>query len=909
MTTVAAGRSYALLLDGTTIEIRPAAEADTDAVLRFHQAMSPDNLYLRFFSMSKLAGQQEARRICRPPDSQHLALLAELEGRVIGVASYEPATAPGAAEIAFAVADDMHGRGIATLLLEHLLSLGRARGVQAFTAQTLPENTAMLRVFADAGLTVQRKVADNVIELTMPIPRAPALDEASSYLDAVAHRESLADVESLRPLLSPASVVVVGASRRPGTVGRSILENIISGGYAGRVYAVNPHAQQIGTVRCLPSVTDLPEAPDLAVIAVPPAAVPAAAAECGKRGVRGIVVITSAITPAQGSELLATCRRHSMRLVGPNCFGVAVPGIGLDATFAASHPAGGTAGLVMQSGGLGFALLNHLSRIGVGVSSFASVGNKYDVSSNDLLTWWEQDGLTRLAVLYLESFGNPRKFARTARRVGRSMPVLTVYAGRTEAGQRAAASHTAAVATPLVSREALFQQAGVIATATFGELLDVASLLASQPAPTGKGVAVVSNVGGAGVLAADACVECGLTVRAPSPAVQRKLGKIIPPGGALTGPVDTTAAIAPADFQRCLELAAGDAGVDAVLTLVLPTATNDLLPAVRAADVSVPMAVVVLDQPDGVRLISRTQDPAAPHGGRKGPGEAAAPGMLPAYAYPESAARALGYAAKYGVWRDRPPGSVGDLPSLRRADARDLVTGFLDRLPGGGWLPPAEVSELLACYRIPLAATSVVTSASAAAARAAELGGPVALKADVPGLLHKSDAGAVSLGLRTAREVRAAYHRFQAAFGDRLTGAVIQPMVSEGTEVLIGVVQDPVFGPLVVFGLGGVATEVLGDHAARLAPLTSADADELIHSVRAAPLLLGHRGTPAVDIGALRDALLRVSALADDLPQIAELDLNPVIARPDGVFAVDARVRITSRESADPFLRQLRQLA
>ncbi|HZC40730.1 MAG TPA: GNAT family N-acetyltransferase [Streptosporangiaceae bacterium] len=907
------GRSYALLADGTTIEIRPASPADADAVRAFHHGMSQDNLYFRFFSLSKQAPEREAQRVCRPPGGDHAALLAWLDDRLAGVASYEPGGRPGTAEVAFAVADDLHGRGIATLLLEHLVSIGRARQVTAFTAQTLPENAPMLRVFADAGLRVERRLAGDVIELTMPIPRVAALTEASAYLDAVAHRESLAGVESLRPLLHPGSVAVIGASRRPGTVGRSILDNIISGGFRGRVYAVNPHAQELAGVPALPSVTALPEPPDLAVVAVPPGSVAEVAEECGKRGARGIVVITSAVAAAEGAELLAACRRHSMRLVGPNCFGIAVPGIGLDATFASAHPAAGSAGLVMQSGGLGFALLNHLSRIGVGVSSFASVGNKFDVSGNDMLTWWEQDGQTRLAVLYLESFGNPRKFARTARRVGRAMPVLTVTAGRTEAGQRAAASHTAAAATPVISREALFQQAGVIATGSFGELLDATALLATQPVPAGPRVAVVSNVGGAGVLAADACVEGGLTVHQPSDSTQRQLARLIPPGGALTGPVDTTAAIPPGDFRRCLELIAADEGVDAMLALILPTAANDLLPAVCAAEVGVPLAAVVLDQSEGVRLIRAGDgDRLNPAEGTR-PGTAAAGGgpedarTVPAYAYPESAARALAQAVRYGAWRSRPPARTEELPGLRRDAARELVAGFLGRVPGGGWLPQAEVSELLECYQVPMAPSAIAAGADQAVAAAAALGGHVALKAQVPGLLHKTDAGGVALGLRGAREVRGAYRRFEAAFGGRLTGALVQPMVADGTEVIIGVVQDPVFGPLVVFGPGGVAIEVLGGHSARLAPLTGADADDLIRSVPAAPLLLGHRGAAAADLAALRDALLRVSALADDLPQVAELDLNPVIARPDGVSAVDARIRVTNRESADPFLRQLRQ--
>jgi acyl-CoA synthetase (NDP forming)/GNAT superfamily N-acetyltransferase len=835
VTALAAGPSHALLADGTTIEIRPAEQHDAEAVLRFHQAMSADNRYLRFFSLSKLAAGREAQRISRPAGPDHAALLAELDGRVVGVASYEPAPEPGVAEVAFAVADAMHGRGVATLLLEHLVSIGRARQVEAFQAQTLPDNTAMLGVFAEAGLPVRRRLVDNVVELTMPIPRAPALTEASTYLDAVAHRESLADVESLRPLLAPRSVVVVGASRRPETVGRSILENIVAGGYAGPVYAVNPHASELAGVPCLPAVSDLPHAPDLAVVAVPAATVPAVAEECGQRGIRAIVVITSGLEPAQGRELLAACRRHSMRLVGPNCFGIAVPGLGLNATFAAFQPAAGTAGLVMQSGGLGLALLNHLTRLGVGISSFASVGNKYDVSGNDMLTWWEQDRQTRLAVLYMESFGNPRKFARTARRVGRTMPVLTVYAGRTEAGQRAAATHSAAAAAPLVSREALFQQAGVIATESFGELLDTIALLASQPVPTGPRVAVISNAGGAGVLAADACVESGLRVGQPSGAVENQLRQLIPPGGAFSGPVDTTAAIAPAGFCRCLELVASDAGVDAVLALVLPTATSDLLPAVLAAHVPVPLALVVLDQPEAVRLVARGDATADPATARQ---------LIPAYAYPESAARALAQAVRYGRWRARPPASSEPLPGLRRVAARDLVTGFLARLPGGGWLPAEAASDVLACYGIQLTV-------------AAPGGGT-------------GDGGA------------------------------------PGTALTVAVRQDPVFGPLVVLRPGGAASELPGGYAARLAPLTAPDADDLIHSLRAAPLLLGERGTAAVDVAALREVLLRVSRLADDLPQVAELTLDPVAARPDGVSVQAARARLSCREAADPFLRQLR---
>ena len=612
----AAGHAYALLADGSTVEIRPAGPADFDAVKAMHEAMSPDNSYMRFFNFSRLAPETEARRICREPRPGHLALLALAGGEVVGCASYDALDGPAGpgpvAEIAFAVADHMHHRGIATLLLEHLVSFARSHQITVFTAQTLAENTPMLKVFADAGLPVQRHYEDGVMELTIPLPGEVGGTALDSYLNAVAERERCADTASLRHVLAPESVVVIGASRRRGTVGRAILDNIRGGGFAGRLYVVNPHARQIGGVHCLPSVLDLPEAADLAVIAVPAAAVLDVAQQCGQRGVRSLVVITSGLDTAACADLLAVCRRHGMRLVGPNCFGVAVPAIGLDATFAARHPKPGAAGLVMQSGGLGIAMVDQLSRLGIGISSFASVGNKLDVSGNDMLMWWEHDGVTKLAVLYIESFGNPRRFARTARRVSASMPILAVEAGRSAAGQQAAASHTAAVATPLVSREALFEQAGVITTPGFGELVETAALLASQPVPAGRTVAIVSNVGGAGVLAADACTDLGLTVHRPHGLTSRRLRALVPDTGAVGGPVDTTAAIPAGNFRQCLELLAADDEVDAIIALVLPTAaTGDLVTAIQQADVGVPMAAVVLDQPESVRLLAARGRPKA----------------------------------------------------------------------------------------------------------------------------------------------------------------------------------------------------------------------------------------------------------------------------------------------------------
>jgi acyl-CoA synthetase (NDP forming)/GNAT superfamily N-acetyltransferase len=782
-----AGRVYALLADGTTVEIRPAGPDDFDAVKAMHEAMSPDNTYMRFFNMSRLAAETEARRVARPPEPGRAALLALLNTpgsgqEVVGVASYAPELPTdqpnGRAEIAFAVADNMHHRGIATLLLEHLVSYARSQGITTFTAHTLTENKAMLNVFADAGLPVARRYTEGTFELTFPLPDAGAGTALDSYLNAVAERERRAEAASLRHVLAPGSVVVVGASRRPNTAGRTILDNLLAARYQGRLYVVNASAAQagdeVGGLPALASPAALPEPADLAVVAVPAPEVLEIAEQCGRRGVRALVVITDDLDADGHAGLLAACRRHGMRLVGPNCFGVAVPGLGLNATFATACPLPGTAGLVVQSGGLGFAMMDQLSRLGIGISSFASVGDKLDVSSNDLVLWWEHDGVTKLAVLYIESFGNPRKFARTARRVSMSMPVLTVLAG----------PHA-----PLA--EALFEQAGVITTHGFGELIEATALVASQPIPGGTCVGIVSNVGGAGQLAARAAAGLGLDVH---------------------GPVETRATVSAADFRRCLVQVGARPDVHALIALVLPTgATGDLVTAITAADVDVPLAAVVLNQPESVRLLS----------------------SVPVYGDPEAAVAAMARAAGYGAWRAEPRGRLPTFTDISPVDARTLLAGFLAAHPEGGPLPAETAADLLRCYGITLADDE-----------------------DLP----------------------------------------------LGIEVMVQVATDPTFGPLIRFGLGGPSAELLADRSARLTPLTDTDADKLIRSIRSLPLLTDR----AADLGALRGLLLRVARLADDLPEVTALDLNPVIAGPDGTAVVNAHVSVLPIQARDPFLRRLR---
>ncbi|WP_037771054.1 bifunctional acetate--CoA ligase family protein/GNAT family N-acetyltransferase [Streptomyces sclerotialus] len=886
---------HALLTDGTTASIRTVRPDDRERVLEMYRRMSADNLRRRFFAASLRSAEQAAERICTLSSPTDQALLALVGDKVIGVAEYHRIDSPDRpqlAEIGLTVADDWHEHGVGTLLLEHLAHTARAAGVTAFTAESLADNHLMLKVVADLGLRTTRRFEQGEVHSTIE------LQEDEQYLMAVDSRGRTADVASLRPLLRPRSVAVIGAGRKETSVGRAVLTNLRRNGFNGALYAVNPRAASIADVQCFPTVAMLPEAPELAVLAVPAQALPDVAEQCGARGVRALVVVGAGLRDEEATGLLAACRRHGMRLVGPNCLGLADtdPAVRLNATFAATAPRPGTAGVAVQSGGVGIALLGALSRLGIGISSFVSLGDKYDVSGNDMLQWWECDGRTDLAVLHLESFGNPRAFSRTARRLARRMPVLTVDAGRSEAGRRAAASHTAALATPTMTRRALFRQAGIIPTTGLGELVETAALLHTQPLPAGPRVAIVSNAGGAAVLAADACAEAGLTIPELPAALAADLSAALPAGARVANPVDTTPAVTSAAFAQCLDRLARHGAVDAVLAVLVPTALaaasgDDPVEAlIRPAGArNRPVLAALLDQAEPVRLLP------APEGR-----------PVPAYAEPAAAARALGHAVEYARWRAEPLGSI---PSLDRTDAPTaalLVDDFLQHTPEGGWADPRLCGALLDAYGIPQQPWAWANSPDAAAAAAERLGLPTALKAHWPGIVHKSEVGAVRLDLRSPEAVRAAYRDFADRFGELMTGTVVQPMAERGVELVAGVTHDDVFGPLVLFGLGGTATEVLADHAARLAPLTDQDVHALITTPRCSPLLFGQHGDGPVDLEGLEQLLHRLSRMACDLPQLAEADLNPVLAGPGAVTALDVRIRLTPRAAEAPYLRRLR---
>ncbi|MFJ1730299.1 GNAT family N-acetyltransferase [Streptomyces sp. NPDC088254] len=886
---------HALLADGTTVCIRPALPGDHDQLEGFYEEMSPENLRLRFFAASHRSARLAADRACALAHPGYRALLAETQGRVIGLAEYDTGDEKDTAEISIAVADGLHHRGVGTLLVEHLVSAARAEGITTLTADALSENHEVLRLFADLGLRTARRFEGPEVRCAI------TLDQSDTYLTAVEERGRAADVASLRPLLQPDVVAVVGAGRKPGSVGRAVLHQLHAGGFTGRLFAVNPAAHSILGVPSYPSVSALPKTPDLAVVAVPAAAVPETAEGCGKAGVRALLVVTAGLDADQAHALLTACRAHGMRLVGPNCLGISntAPELCLDATFAAGHPRPGTAGVAVQSGGIGIALLDGLSRLGIGISSLASLGDKYDVSGNDMLQWWESDGRTDLALLHLESFGNPRAFSRTARRVTRRMPVLTVDAGRTDAGRRAAASHTAAAATRTMTRGALFTQAGITATRSVGELLETAALLHSQPVPAGSRVVIVTNAGGAGVLAADACAEAGLSLPIPTPELIDDLLALLPDGAAVGNPVDATAAVTEEQLTECVDRIMRHGGVDAVLVALVPTAVaaatgDDLVRALTRAPGRrpKPLVAVRLEQGLPVELL-----PAADGG------------TVPSYAEPQAAARAFAHAAHRAAWLARPAGTVPDLDGVERERARAVVADCLAAHPDGGWLEPGTCADLLACYgiaQIPWAWAETEDEAVLAADRLRGVDGRVVMKAHWPGLVHKSQQHAVHLDLRGDSEIRAAFRDLETRFAGLMTGVVLQPLAARGTELFAGVVQDQVFGPLVLFGLGGTATEVLADHAARLAPLTDHDVHDLITAPRCAPLLFGAHGNGPVDLAGLEQLLLRLSRMAADLPQLAEADFNPVLATPDGVTVLDARIRLVPCGPQDPYLRRLR---
>ncbi len=875
------GRSYALLRDGLQVLMRPFAEDDRPAVGAFFAAVSDESRTLRFHS----PGNVSANLLDRATSGH--ALVAEAGGGIQAVGSYYTLRDPRRAEVALAVQDAQQGRGIGTVLIERLAEDARREGIERFVALVVASNKRMLEVFQNLGFKMSRSLDQGEWEYEI------SLVAEAATLDRADERRHVAAQASLVPLFHPRSIAVVGASRRAGTPGNAIFRNLLNGNFPGAVYPVNRAAAAVASVRAYPRVTDVPEPVDLAVIAVPPDSVLEVARDSLASGARGLVVISSGFAEAgdegkrMQAELVHLVRSHSARLVGPNCLGILSAGedFVMNATFAPTLPPPGSVAIASQSGALGIAILDQALKTGMGVSAFVSMGNKADLSSNDLLEYWEEDPQTEVVVLYLESFGNPKRFARVARRVVRRKPIVAVKGGSGEAGRRAAQSHTAALAGSTIAVEALFRQAGVTHCHTLEESFDVALLFERQPLPAGNRVGIVSNAGGLAILCADACEANGLKLPALSEDTLSRLRNLLSPSMHPANPLDIGASTSAETYRESLRLMLADPAVDAVIALFIPLATNSLDDAAQA--------LVLAGDPQATKPI------LACFAGHDWPVEMPAPAdCVPVFRFPEAAAQALGHASRRAEWLRRPAGDLLDFADVDTQTAQAIVQTALAR-EASPWLEPDEVRRLLGAYRLPMPRSIVAHSPEEAAAAGRQIAAPVALKLVSKTVLHKSDVGGVKLGVLTPDDAAQAYRDMQQALhaqglGDAFEGVLVQEMIGGGVECLVGVVTDPLFGPLIAFGLGGTVAEVMGDVAFRLHPLTDVDADELMGSVKAARLLAGYRGSPPADLPALRELLLRVSHMVEDVPEIAELDLNPVIAMPSGqgVFALDARIRL-----------------
>jgi acetate---CoA ligase (ADP-forming) len=879
------------LRDGSTIHIRPVTAEDEPAMLAFLRGLDPGSRMFRFFSGG--TDLEAAARLMLDVDYAQRYGLVAVRGasdEVVAHGNYF-GVAPGQAEIAFAIAPGLQGLGLGTLLLAHLAEVAQDNGISVFTAEVMPENHRMIEVFRESGFPAEMSSRPGTIHVELPTSLS---DEAVAHFE---DRDRIAAQAAIRPFLKPRAVAVIGASREHGTVGGQLFHNALEAGFEGVVYPVNPSADVVQSVRAYPTVTDVPDEVDLAVIAVPAPAVIEVARECADKGVPALVVISAGFAEAGPNgaglqdRLVEVCRTAGMRLVGPNCLGIlnTAEHAQLNVTFAPGTPPRGGVGFATQSGALGLALIDLASDRGLGVSSFASIGNRADITANDFLEYWEEDDATRVALLYIESFSDPRRFSRVARRLGRRLPIVVVKSGRSAAGERATGSHTGALlAASDVTVDALFEQAGVIRTDSLAELLDVAALLENQPLPGGRRVGIITNAGGPGIMCADACEAGGLEVPELPDDMRDRLAGLLPAEAGLLNPVDMIATATAEHYRGTIRALADWDGIDALIVIFirpLLTRAEDVAAAIREAVEEMPREIPVQ------AVFMSPQDHEAISGGG-----------VPTHLYPEDAARTLARVMRHVDWRDRPAEEPADFEDVRAEEAAGLIAEALES--GNEWMGLEQTARLLDCYRIAIPPWRVAADPEEAGRAADELGRRVALKAQGPGLLHKTETGAVRIGLSGGAEVSRAAEEMDEAIagtGARRESFVVQAMVEGGVELLVGVVGDPTFGPVLACGAGGTQAELLKDIAVRICPIASDEAQRMLRSLATFPLLTGFRGSPEVDLEAVHELLLRVSAMVETHHEIAELDLNPVLAGPEGALAVDFRVRVKSAPPRRPW--------
>jgi acetyl coenzyme A synthetase (ADP forming)-like protein len=886
-----------ILRDGSTASIRVATLTDREALRAFFSRVSPETLRRRFLSVSPPSLQLLDVFCSSNPLKALTLLVARRQGTdeiIVAAGSYIALDA-NSAEVAMAVDDTLQGKGVGSQLLERLSVLAVRNGFLRFRALTELDNRKMIDVFRHSGFKVREQVDHGSVEIEFGVLPTESSVSTSEF------RDRIFTAASIRPFFKPNAVTVVGASRKPGSIGYRILDELQRAGFRGNIYPVNPNAATINSLRVYPSVRELPEQVDLAIIAVPRGEVLSAVDDCAARGVRALVVITAgfAETGQDGRELqrqlLEKVRGYGMRMIGPNCMGLlnTDPSVQLNASFSRVFPQMGSLAMSSQSGAIGLAVLDLAASKHQGLSTFVSVGNKADVSGNDLLQYWESDPATKVILLYLESFGNPRKFARLARRVGRTKPIVAVKAGRSSSGRRAAGSHTAALAASDAATDALFHQAGVIRADALDELFQVAAALETQPLMDGRRVGIITNAGGPGILCADACEAGGLTVPELDAETQTVLKGFLPAAAGISNPVDMVASAGASSYTQTIEAMLASPQVDALVVIFIPLQRDgaDATIAAIAEGVQRARAAGSKAKPVLVCIMSGNyQTPIAVAGE-----------TLPVYAFPETAAKVLSKCAQYAKWKAEPPGIIPNLSDIDLRAAKQLVRTHLDG-EKKGWLSAPEAAALLDAFQIPRVTSKFAATSDDAAAAAVGIGFPVALKLSSTQILHKTEVGGVRLHLETAAAVRQAFQELQTHLTtvgqlDAMDGVVIQEMVPAGVELMVGITTDPLFGPLVAFGLGGIHVEILGDVRFRITPLTDKDARSMIRGIRGYRLLQGYRGHAPADLSAIEDVLLRLSRMVEDIPEIRELDFNPLVALGpgQGCRVLDARIQVAKR--------------
>ncbi|WP_051551796.1 bifunctional acetate--CoA ligase family protein/GNAT family N-acetyltransferase [Nocardioides sp. URHA0020] len=875
-----------LLRDGGTAHIRPIRSEDREVFVEFYSRVSDQSKYYRFFSPMPRLSERDVDRFTSVDHVNRVALVLTLQGRIIAVGRYD-VIRPGEAEVAFLVEDQHQGRGIGQLLLEHLSQAGRERGVERFVAEVLPDNTRMIQTFRDAGYRVASEYDEGVLQLEFSI------DPTDTAIGLMSAREHKAESASIDRFFNPRSVAVIGASRRQETIGQALVRNLITGDFAGRVYAVNPTSHAVSGLPTYTSVTDIPDEVDVAIVAVPAEHVQDVVLDCAAKGVHGLIVVSAgfAETGEEGRvrqrKLVGLSRSYGLRLIGPNCLGIINTDakVSLNASLSPLMPPRGRAGFFCQSGALGTAILEKVYNRGLGLSTFVSAGNRADVSGNDLLQYWEEDDATEVVLLYLESIGNPRKFSRIARRVSLRKPIIAVRSGRTTQG--VPMGHAVRkIAAPPAAVDAMFRQAGVIQVDTLEEMFDVAQLLAHQPLPRGRRVAIVGNSDALGLLAADAAAAVGLVVN-----------KSIALGAEASAE----------DFEDALDAAIDDPEIDSVVAVYVPPIN------VSGEDVANVLAAVgeQSDKPlvssflgaEGVPELLRVPDVAGSTAGR---------GSVPSYPGVEAAVRALARVVEYAVWLRTPDGEPVDPADVDAAAAKRLVMRILGEHPEGTDLDLETLTELLATYDVTLWPTRQVTSRDEAVAAGAELGWDVVLKATAEHLRERPDQAHVWRNVDDAEEMAHAWDTLSALIADpELAGFVVQKNARPGVPVGIRTIEDPLFGPVVSFGIAGPLTELLADRAYRIPPLGGRDAASMVREIKSAPMLFGYRGSEAVDVGEVERLIQRVAQLQNDVPQISALELSLVLAGADGstVLTASARVDPVVDPRSDWFVRRLSQPA